>query len=487
MTIKDCIDVVDNSKPNQYSVKDKVMWLSDLDETIINDVIKTHEGYDGRYDLFEGYSEDKLTTTLVVRSPHDRLYVAYLKMMIDKENGETQRYNASASVYNGYYMEFRKYYNKTHLPLTRGMNSLSKPINKRPGEGLTDAQYENLKRDLTFILQEHFADTISPDKVYDVVTRFTQDNMELLKGKDGKSLTYDDLSEANKEDMLKDVYKKYVIDNLLDSLKEDIKASESKAKDEIRKGIEAVIVQEIGNDATKVMSQQAINYQIGLIEATCKFLSKNKASVSSVYTKAETNKQIKSSNRYTYYTPSAGLVIENGTVVGIGTCRDEHIVIPELYNDGGVKKPVTAVRAGTFSELLGSDGAFIKSITFPSSIERFIIPGNDADNIINSDYCPNLSEIHMMNPNITWDDVRHPFRLLETVKDLYFAFTEKQYDNINAGKWYTLITLKNENIAAGIVPTKHFGHFVTSAVIGDIDKALDSILTIQESIVGGVE
>ena len=206
----------------------------------------------------------------------------------------------------------------------------------------------------------------------------------------------------------------------------------------------------------------------------------------------ETNKPVKSASRYTYYTPSTGLEIEDGVVIGIGSCRDEHIVIPELYNDGGIKKPVTAVRAGTFSELLGSDGAFIKSITFPSSIERFIIPGNDADNIINSDYCPNLSEIHMMNPNITWDDVRHPFRLLETVKDLYFAFTEKQYDNINAGKWYTLITLKNENIAAGIVPTKHFGHFVTSAVIGDIngkigdiDVALDELHTYAQALIGG--
>ena len=199
----------------------------------------------------------------------------------------------------------------------------------------------------------------------------------------------------------------------------------------------------------------------------------------------ETDEQVKSASRYTYYTPSTGLEIVDGVVIGIGSCRDEHIVIPELYNDGGVKKPVTAVRAGTFSELLGSDGAFIKSITFPSSIERFIIPGNDADNIINSDYCPNLSEIYMMNPNITWDDIRYPFRLLENVKDLYFAFTEKQYDNMNSGKWYTLITLKNENIAAGIVPTKHFGHFVTTAVIGNIDVALDELHTYAQALIGG--
>ena len=53
MTIKECIDLVDNVKPNQYSIEDKVEWLSYLDGTIINDVLKTHEGYDGSYDALD--------------------------------------------------------------------------------------------------------------------------------------------------------------------------------------------------------------------------------------------------------------------------------------------------------------------------------------------------------------------------------------------------------------------------------------------------
>jgi hypothetical protein len=117
MTIKECIDIVDNSKPNQYSTREKVMWLSFIDETIINDVLKTHEGYDEKYNSFEGYSEEKLSIPLIVSSPYDRLYPAYLKMKIDGENGENARYNNSAALYNSYYMEFRKYYNKTHLPI----------------------------------------------------------------------------------------------------------------------------------------------------------------------------------------------------------------------------------------------------------------------------------------------------------------------------------------------------------------------------------
>jgi hypothetical protein len=161
------------------------MWLSFIDEIIINEVLKTHEGYDGRYDTFEGYSEDKLSVALIVPSPYDRLYTAYLKMKIDQENGETARYNNSAALYNTYMSEYRKHYNKTHMPL----NTLAKRNNNKPmhkaNVGLSDAEYENLKKDMTFILTEHFSDAVSPDKLSAIVTDFVQNNIDMLKGKDG--------------------------------------------------------------------------------------------------------------------------------------------------------------------------------------------------------------------------------------------------------------------------------------------------------------
>lgn len=184
MTIKDCIDIVDNVKPNQYTVKDKVMWLSFLDEIIINEVLKTHEGYDGRYDDFEGYTEERLTIPLIVPSPYDRLYTAYLKMKIDAENGETARYNNSAALYNTYMLEYRKHYNKTHMPLdTSAKREAAKP--NKVTTGISEAEYENLVKDLTFILTEYFSDTISEDKVRDVVTEYMQTNMKMLMGEDG--------------------------------------------------------------------------------------------------------------------------------------------------------------------------------------------------------------------------------------------------------------------------------------------------------------
>jgi hypothetical protein len=184
MTIKDCIDIVDNIKPNQYTIKEKVMWLSFLDEIIINEVLKTHEGYDGRYDDFGGYSDDKISVTLIVPSPYDRLYTAYLKMKIDQENGETARYNNSKMLYNTYMMEYRKHYNKTHMPLDTIGRRKEMPM-PRTTSGLTDAEYENLKRDMTYILTEYFSNAVSDDKLTDIVTKFVQNNIEMIRDASG--------------------------------------------------------------------------------------------------------------------------------------------------------------------------------------------------------------------------------------------------------------------------------------------------------------
>lgn len=188
MTIKECIDIVDNAKPNQYSIKEKVMWLSFVDETIINDVLKTHEGYDGRYDNFEGYTEDKLSVPLIVPSPYDRLYPQYIKMMIDSENGETARYNNSAALYNTYLNEYKKYYNKTHMPLD-ATQKVTAPVNININSGLSEAQIENIKRQLYYMLSEDFSEATSRDKLYDIVTNYVLNNLEIFKkyvGKDGK-------------------------------------------------------------------------------------------------------------------------------------------------------------------------------------------------------------------------------------------------------------------------------------------------------------
>lgn len=119
MTIKECIDKVDRVKPNQYSTEDKVDWLSYLDGTIFNEIIKTHEDSQEYGKEFEGYTAEDMKKTLLVKPPYDVLYLAYVKMKIDEENGEAARYNNSAAMFNAHIVDFAKKYNKEHRPLSK--------------------------------------------------------------------------------------------------------------------------------------------------------------------------------------------------------------------------------------------------------------------------------------------------------------------------------------------------------------------------------
>ena len=137
MNIQECINRVDSVKPNQYSIDDKVRWLSYLDASIKKEIIERYEEPPQEKETkiviiygdsstteetteetteFTGYSPDNLDEKLVVPFPYDELYVAYLKAKIDEENGETAKYNNSAATFNGMLQDFHKAYHRGHMP-----------------------------------------------------------------------------------------------------------------------------------------------------------------------------------------------------------------------------------------------------------------------------------------------------------------------------------------------------------------------------------
>ena len=137
MNIQECINRVDSVKPNQYSIEDKVRWLSYLDGSIQKEIFDRYEQPPEEKETqiiiiygstttteetteevteFTGYSPDRLTDELLVPFPYDELYVAYLKAKIDEENGETAKYNNSAATFNGMLQDFHKAYHRDHMP-----------------------------------------------------------------------------------------------------------------------------------------------------------------------------------------------------------------------------------------------------------------------------------------------------------------------------------------------------------------------------------
>ncbi len=115
MTINEAINKTDALKPNNFSIEDKIGWLSTLDYTVMREMIDTHEG--GEDIVFEGYTEDTdLDTELLAPAPYDEMYLRWLEAQIDYANNEFGKYNNAITMFNTAYGAYNNYYNRTHMP-----------------------------------------------------------------------------------------------------------------------------------------------------------------------------------------------------------------------------------------------------------------------------------------------------------------------------------------------------------------------------------
>lgn len=116
MTVMEAIEAVDALEPNQYDTGQKMAWLYQLDGQISNEVIATHEGRVPKIFPYEDGDEE-----LLVEAPYDHdIYVNYLLAQIHNSNGESRRYQSAAAIYNNAYKMFTSWYNRTHMPVSRG-------------------------------------------------------------------------------------------------------------------------------------------------------------------------------------------------------------------------------------------------------------------------------------------------------------------------------------------------------------------------------
>jgi len=116
MTIGEALRRADRLRPNGFTQEEKIAWLSALDGMLWQEVMRVHEGAP---EAFRGYDAGTdSNTVLLAQPPYDEdLYTAYLESRMDRESGETARYNVSASLFNGAYMTWMDWYNRTHRPL----------------------------------------------------------------------------------------------------------------------------------------------------------------------------------------------------------------------------------------------------------------------------------------------------------------------------------------------------------------------------------
>lgn len=112
-TIREIIERVDELRPNAFTEKMKLAWLSELEGKIAADVMLMN--IDEICTLELKYP-DSMDTEPMVRYPHQDIYVYWLQAQIDYANGEYNKYQNSMEMYNQHYGNFVRWFANTYEP-----------------------------------------------------------------------------------------------------------------------------------------------------------------------------------------------------------------------------------------------------------------------------------------------------------------------------------------------------------------------------------
>lgn len=117
MTIQAAIDRIDEMKPNVFTDEQKIAWLSEVDNYVIRELYKTHEGWPEGID-FVGYDQDtEMDTILLIPEPYHRIYEHYLAMQMDDKNRDTAEYAKNMNAFNADWQVYADYFNRTYKPI----------------------------------------------------------------------------------------------------------------------------------------------------------------------------------------------------------------------------------------------------------------------------------------------------------------------------------------------------------------------------------
>ncbi len=112
MTVQKAIERVNALRPNAYDEEQKFAWLSELDGRIKTEIFDAHEDFEDV--SVPVYILGNRTDELFVPEPYSDIYMYWLFMKMDFMNGEFDRFNNDAMMYNTAWLAFSNYINRTH-------------------------------------------------------------------------------------------------------------------------------------------------------------------------------------------------------------------------------------------------------------------------------------------------------------------------------------------------------------------------------------
>ena len=137
MKLIEALNRIDQLKVNQIEDAVKRSWLSDIEEQIVNEVVRTHEMPERllenervQRDLEGGermYDEDTPPDTeLVAPPPYDDVYFWWLASKIDLITRDNKQYKNDYQMYNNAYLTFQDYWNRSYMPVQKVKSFVSR-------------------------------------------------------------------------------------------------------------------------------------------------------------------------------------------------------------------------------------------------------------------------------------------------------------------------------------------------------------------------
>lgn len=112
MTVQEAIERVRALRPSAYEDELMCAWLSELDGRVKTEIFDQHAGFEETE--IPAYTLGTRTRELFVPAPYSDIYVYWLFMKIDFMNGEFDRFNNDALLYNTSWLNFSSHINRTH-------------------------------------------------------------------------------------------------------------------------------------------------------------------------------------------------------------------------------------------------------------------------------------------------------------------------------------------------------------------------------------
>ncbi|MCL1819416.1 MAG: hypothetical protein FWG36_02025 [Oscillospiraceae bacterium] len=114
MTIQQAIKRADALKPNAFTNREKTEWLNALEGRIAANIfLMAH--VEIVMLLFDWPSGKNIE--MLVKPPHDDIYIHWLCAKIDEANGEYNKYQNSMQIYNEYYGDFLRWFAGLYDPV----------------------------------------------------------------------------------------------------------------------------------------------------------------------------------------------------------------------------------------------------------------------------------------------------------------------------------------------------------------------------------